>query len=548
MVAGETYVSDIDCGGYITVRSGTYNGPVVASGNAPLTWTATVNGDHFIHYNTNSSCGTTTGCCTTTITCTSCSSTSGCVNTSSYGSATAPTNGTTTTISTCNYQTEYNTISNVVAGETYISDIDCGGYITVRSGTYNGPIVAQGSAPLSWTATTNGDHFVHYNTNSSCGTATGCCTTTITCTSCPSCFDGVQNQGETGVDCGGPCPPCSSGPTLIPTACSNITYNMNAGSTITFYDDGGPGGDPCADAAVSTGNYCNCNCFTTVTICAAAGEYIVADFREFAMWNTTSGWDWMKIYDGASTGATVMYDNSSTGLDNPMGDCGIGSNVLYFCSTSQCMTFEFWATSVVNRAGWDALVSSTPTVCTPLPVELITFEGEAKENGNELTWITTTEVNNDHFDVEASSDGENFEKIGEIKGAGNSNSELSYEFFDGSPLATTTYYRLKQVDHDGESSLSSVISVKQKYSQDFVIYPNPTGGDLYIEFTAEKEETYSIKVIDVIGKVTEIEVSANKGGNRLLFNGLDNHSKGVYFLKITDSRGKVITTEKILKD
>jgi hypothetical protein len=190
VVAGNSYTSTYSLGGCITIRSGSFNGPVVATGNTPLTWTATVAGTYYIHYNTSCSptCGTATSCGTSTITCNSCGGTgsgSGCTNTSSFGSATAPTGVTTTTISTCNYQTEYNTITGVVGGNTYTSGSSCGGFITIHSGTFNGPIIASGNAPLSWTPTTSGTYYIHYNTNSSCGTATNCCTTTITCSSCP---------------------------------------------------------------------------------------------------------------------------------------------------------------------------------------------------------------------------------------------------------------------------------------------------------------------------------------------------------------------------
>src|SRR5690606_19836939 len=74
--------------------------------------------------------------------------------------------------------------TNVVAGNTYSVSNSCGGYVTVRSGTSGGPVVANGNAPLTFTATVNGIHYVHWNTNASCGTASNCCTTTITCTSC----------------------------------------------------------------------------------------------------------------------------------------------------------------------------------------------------------------------------------------------------------------------------------------------------------------------------------------------------------------------------
>jgi len=102
-----------------------------------------------------------------------------CTNSSSYGSATAPTSGS-ETFSTCSFQTEYSTINSVVSGTTYSCAISTGGYVTIRSGSYNGAVVAHGTSPLQWTATSSGTYYAHWNTNSSCGTNTGCVTTTIT--------------------------------------------------------------------------------------------------------------------------------------------------------------------------------------------------------------------------------------------------------------------------------------------------------------------------------------------------------------------------------
>jgi hypothetical protein len=109
---------------------------------------------------------------------------SGCINTNSYGNVTAPTVNTTLTIETCQDQSEFSTISNIVLGNTYQFGYNLGGWITVRGGTYDGTILAAGNAPLTWTATTSGTVFVHYNTNSSCGQDFFCGTSTITCTSC----------------------------------------------------------------------------------------------------------------------------------------------------------------------------------------------------------------------------------------------------------------------------------------------------------------------------------------------------------------------------
>ncbi|MFN6086390.1 MAG: hypothetical protein ACK476_15860, partial [Fluviicola sp.] len=105
-----------------------------------------------------------------------------CTNLSAFATAAAPTNTTPVTISTCNFQSEYSTITGVVAGSTYQATVSSASCITVHSGTPGGPIVAFGPAPLNFTATVSGNYYLHYNTNCACGTASTCVTTTITCT------------------------------------------------------------------------------------------------------------------------------------------------------------------------------------------------------------------------------------------------------------------------------------------------------------------------------------------------------------------------------
>ncbi|MBL7957549.1 MAG: hypothetical protein JNM49_06290, partial [Flavobacteriales bacterium] len=107
-----------------------------------------------------------------------------CTNITAFGTVAAPTNNAPLTISTCTYQSEYNTITGIVAGQTYSVGSSCGGYVTVRRTTYNGVVVANGNAPLSFTAPVAGTYYLHFNTSAACGTASICCTTTITCTSC----------------------------------------------------------------------------------------------------------------------------------------------------------------------------------------------------------------------------------------------------------------------------------------------------------------------------------------------------------------------------
>lgn len=471
----------------------------------------------------------------------------GCLNTSSYGSATAPTNTTSVTISSCNYQTEYSTISNIVAGNSYQLGNSCGGYVTVRSGTYNGTVVASGNSALTFTAPTSGTYYVHWNTNSSCGTASSCCTTTITCTSCggATCSDGIQNQGETGIDCGGPCPACPTGPGLTPTACSNTTFTLTPSSSAHFYDDGGPGGNCSTDGAV--GNFANAGCLTTTTICAAPGQYLIANFLVFSMFNTNSGFDWMVIYEGSNTSGTILFDNRSGSTNNPVGtDCTYDGTSLNFCSIGQCLTFQFNGTSVVNREGWDALVSSVPGFCTPLPIELLSFTGEAIEETNVLNWTTTSEINNDYFIVEASVDAENFKSIGIVAGAGNSNEVLNYQFIDNNPIAKTMYYRLKQVDFDGKWENSEIVAIERNSLGTIDIFPNPVNNLLHINFNNNENVVHKILITNILGEV--ISEINTLGKSKLTLDVFENLSGGVYFIKIMNKSNNLITTEKVIKN
>ena len=139
-----------------------------------------------------------------------------CTNTSSYGAAAVPNDVSVVTISTIQWQTEYNTITGIIAGETYISNYTGGGCITVHSGTFDGPVVAFGNAPLNWVAPSSGTFFIHYTVDcGGCATATTSNTSTIQCASCT--VTPVIPAGGIPISTGG-------------------TVNACAG---TFYDSGG---------------------------------------------------------------------------------------------------------------------------------------------------------------------------------------------------------------------------------------------------------------------------------------------------------------------
>jgi large repetitive protein len=144
---------------------------------------------------------------------------------------------------------------------------------------------------------------------------------------------------------------------------------------------------------------------------------------------------------------------------------------------------------------------------SPLPVELVEFTGyhDEQEYVNVLNWKTASELNNDYFVVQRSLDGINFITIGQVEGKGTTNEASIYSFTDFNLATGKNYYRLRQVDFDGSSEFSDVISINVNGSalttKIINYYPNPTTNKLYIEMQVSEEGTYDMTVIDVTGKV-----------------------------------------------
>ncbi len=163
----------------------------------------------------------------------------------------------------------------------------------------------------------------------------------------------------------------------------------------------------------------------------------------------------------------------------------------------------------------------------PLPVELGNFSGKLIEKKVLLTWQTVSEINNDYFEIEKSSDLNSFQKIGTVAGAGNSNTVLSYDFIDDNPFPGNNYYKLKQVDFDGESTESNIIvvSVNQNSFVNVFVSANST---LTISATNSKIE--KIEILDITGKVISV-ISIFNENTEIQFN-TTGISQGIYFVRI----------------
>ena len=175
-----------------------------------------------------------------------------------------------------------------------------------------------------------------------------------------------------------------------------------------------------------------------------------------------------------------------------------------------------------------------------LPVELISFEAEKKDREVMLKWATASELNNEKFEVQHSTNEKPFEKIGEVEGNLTTLQQSNYSFPHQSPANGINYYRLKQIDLDGKFEYSDVISVlfENNEPSTFNIYPNPTeDGMVFLKYFSNRKSDLTIFVFDVTGKnVLTQEVEIEKGDNQMEFD-FSRLEKGVYVLQL-ESLGK----------
>ena len=139
------------------------------------------------------------------------------------------------------------------------------------------------------------------------------------------------------------------------------------------------------------------------------------------------------------------------------------------------------------------------TVASPLPVKLISFTAAAQAAAVRLDWATASELRSERFEVERSTDGKTFERIGTVAAQGSSTHRADYEFLDNKALAkaTTRYYRLRQVDTDGAAEYSPIRSVQAGSTTRLELYPNPAHRNLSVTGAAAGA---AVEIFDALGR------------------------------------------------
>ncbi|MFN6945961.1 MAG: right-handed parallel beta-helix repeat-containing protein [Cytophagaceae bacterium] len=190
----------------------------------------------------------------------------------------------------------------------------------------------------------------------------------------------------------------------------------------------------------------------------------------------------------------------------------------------------FYVFTATQSVGGFRRNTSEFSPCSVLPIELLSFKAENMGVDVRLKWVTATEKNNEKFELEYSTDGREFVKVGALDGAGNSSSAVSYYFVHQNPEPGIAYYRLKQIDYDGTYAFSPIRSVNIGQEQLFSLYPNPADDHIYLLGKAEKG--LEVEILDVLGRNTLSKSFSNASGNSSFPISVAGLTPGVYFVHV----------------
>jgi len=211
--------------------------------------------------------------------------------------------------------------------------------------------------------------------------------------------------------------------------------------------------------------------------------------------------------------------------------CAVGTGTLSLSSLTPGATYTL---AVDGQAG-DICKWTFITTGIILPVEMLSFSAKSITGGNRIFWNTASELNTDYFEIQHSTDGENFTNIARFKGAGTKSTETEYEYLDTDFEPGKNYYRLKQMDLNGEVQYFVPAIVNNEFDGHYV-YPNPVNDEALVVLGSSSEGTASIVVVDATGKeIYRGSESVVKGMNDLKINTAD-FKAGMYYVTITNDK------------
>jgi len=224
-------------------------------------------------------------------------------------------------------------------------------------------------------------------------------------------------------------------------------------------------------------------------------------------------------------------------------------NAYYHTTSDRYTHFNLPYYLKMSKASFGTL-ATIAVVTGEIPVELASFTGSKTQNDVRLDWITASELNNHGFEIQRSTDGNEFVTIGFVEGKGTTTERSYYSYSDQFYFMNENimYYRLKQVDYDGSFSYSNILSFENPSATEFTLaqnYPNPFNPATKIEYSIPGDRFVELRVYDVMGSeiITLVNEQKTAGTHSVLFDA-SNIPSGVYFYTLT--AGDFVSTKKMM--
>ncbi len=228
---------------------------------------------------------------------------------------------------------------------------------------------------------------------------------------------------------------------------------------------------------------------------------------------------------GAQWWATGWFPNNSNIGSTPAVTVGVGT------ATASGITF--------GAGVYKPMVLSS--VNAPLPVELTSFKAYCENASEHLTWSTASETNNDFFTIERSDDGTSFRDIGTVNGNGTTMQPHQYSFTDPQPVLSSTYYRLRQTDYNGQSSTMPLVAAENCGTATNFIDAFSYEAGITVLLNVSTGTAYKAELFDAHGKlIVSQDFKAEAGANRFILND-KLPATGIYFLNMVSNEGKVFS-------
>jgi hypothetical protein len=265
---------------------------------------------------------------------------------------------------------------------------------------------------------------------------------------------------------------------------------------------------------------------------------------------------WHITSSGASTAnITFTYRGAENTMSAPYNTGNIGAQ--YWGSGAWLPNNSNIGSAAVVAAGTGTLTANgvaftaatfTPMVLSstsaPLPVTLVSFNGNCVAGFADLAWTTASETNNSHFNILRSDDGEAFHVVGTVHGKGTTSSVHDYTFIDTKPVGNSTMYRLAQYDYNGDFKLFEPISVAGCEIENTSVHTYSSSEEIVVLINSQAEGIFSINILDLQGRtVNAQQFTASEGSTRFSMS-KEGIVPGIYLVMTTLPNGEV-KSEKI---